>query len=609
MTIPLTDRARSRLEQYLAEVHAAVARGGDADAGDVVAGIREHVEAELAVAAHEGPVTAEAIERVLERLGSPERWHDTGAAGTAPPAARASHPSGPSLSVAALAAFGMAIVGALLTAFGWPVPGLTLVALGALAARAALEGDPPAEGSAAGLLRTYWTAAVFALVALVALAPAALVWGSAQIGGALDHWANPGAPPVPGTRRRGYWWGVIGAALAASAFWSAALAMLAFRWPHVVNRLLGPAPFRLTRRFAIVFALPLITALGAAGCEPVPADRPETAPEAALPPVAQRIAAVDSAHLTAIDSVRALLRPLAREGVAIAVAVHRGDRAIWVEGLGYAGPDERRVADPRATLFRVYSLSKPLTAVAGARLMEAGALDPDAPVQRDVPAFPVKDRPVTIMGLATHRAGIRHYRGGEAQSLRRCERPADALPLFMDDPLVTAGAGPGEHYSSWGFVLLSAALEGAAGEPFTDVVRRQVLDPAGMSATRLDDGSAPGPDQAAPLTEADDGTAPADPVDNGCKFGAGAYLASAHDMARFGVAMVDGTLLSPRSLQLFLQGGDRYQAQGIGVGGTAFLLAHEPSATAIALLANVSGESLGPALQRAFEVLVAAFAD
>jgi serine beta-lactamase-like protein LACTB, mitochondrial len=592
MTILLTDRARGRLERYLAEVRDVVARCGEADPDEVVAGIREHVDAELAAAGLDEPVTAEALDRVLERLGAPERWHEA-TSGSAPAARTAPTAFTP------LLAFALAVTGALIAAFAMPLPGLTLIAFGALAARAALEGGASFEGSSGGLLRLYWTTAVFALVGAVALAPAAVLWGSAQIGGAIDHWANPGAPPVPGTRSTTYWWRVAGAALAVSAVWWAALAMIALRWPHLANRLLGPAPLRLTRRFVIAFGLPAVVGLGGASCNPAPAVQVDAPPTSTV--------AIDSAYLTTIDSVRRLLAPLANHGVAISVAVHQGGRPIWVEGMGPVGPDEDQPADPQETLFRVYSLSKPLTAAAGARLMEAGALDPDAPVQRYVPGFPAKDRPVTVMGLATHRAGVRHYETGEAHMRRRCERPADALHFFADDPLLgTANIGQ-EHYSSWGFVLLSAALEGAAGEPFAKVVRDGVLAPSGMTATRLDDGSVQGPGQAPPLAESGDSVAAANVVDNSCKFGAGAYLSTAADMARFGVALVDGTLLSPPSLQLFLRGGDRYRAQGVGVGGTAFLLAHQPSTTSIALLANVSGETLGPELQRAFRVLEEGF--
>jgi CubicO group peptidase (beta-lactamase class C family) len=338
----------------------------------------------------------------------------------------------------------------------------------------------------------------------------------------------------------------------------------------------------------------LLSSLLTGGC----ATSPESDPPVE-PPI--QTAAWTTTHETSIDSVRSLLLPLAAEGVGISLAVYRGGEPVWIEGMGYADLAARRPVAPATTRFRVYSLSKPMTAVAGGRQMESGVLDPAVPIQRYLPSFPEKDRPVTAMALATHRAGIRHYVEGEAQNQHHCANIADALSLFADDPLLPS-EGPAEVYSSWGFVLLSAVIEAAGGVSFSELMGNLVLRPVGMADTALDDGT-PGPDHAAVYAEADGRAAPAEPVDNSCKWGAGAYLSTAPDMARFGIAMFDGMLLAPPSQQLFLRGAESYRAQGVGAGGTAFLLTHPGSATSIVLLSNVSGESWGPRLQAAFEVM------
>ena len=55
-------------------------------------------------------------------------------------------------------------------------------------------------------------------------------------------------------------------------------------------------------------------------------------------------------------------------------------------------------------MFRIGSVSKPLTAIAVAQLVQQGKLDLDAPVQRYVPSFPEKPWPVTTRELAGHLA-------------------------------------------------------------------------------------------------------------------------------------------------------------------------------------------------------------
>jgi CubicO group peptidase (beta-lactamase class C family) len=89
--------------------------------------------------------------------------------------------------------------------------------------------------------------------------------------------------------------------------------------------------------------------------------------------------------------------------------------------------------------------------------MEQRKLDPAAPIQRYVPGFPDKGAPITALQLAEHTSGIRHYAGDdEARSQRHCADVTAAMEIFADDPLVHA-PGRRETYSSWGYVLLSAA--------------------------------------------------------------------------------------------------------------------------------------------------------
>lgn len=319
--------------------------------------------------------------------------------------------------------------------------------------------------------------------------------------------------------------------------------------------------------------------------------------EANDPPRSVRVAP-PTALAASLEEVRDSLQALADRGLAVSVAVAREDGLLWSEALGYADPVERRPATAE-TRYRIYSLAKPMTAMAAARLMEHGRLDPEAPVQRYVPAFPEKRATITPMHLATHTSGIRHYNGPEeARGRRHCESVEDALPFFSRDSLLHS-PGERETYSSWGYVLLSAVVEEAAGLPFTEAMQNWVFGPAGMTGTVLDDPGTPGPNRANFYREAPEGTVELEePVDNTCKWGAGGFLSTAEDVARFALTMVHGDLVSRPTRQLFLRGSSTYTAQGVGAGGTAFLVADAERRLGIALLSNVTGETLGPALQR-----------
>jgi serine beta-lactamase-like protein LACTB, mitochondrial len=299
-----------------------------------------------------------------------------------------------------------------------------------------------------------------------------------------------------------------------------------------------------------------------------------------------------------IARARQLMAELSREGVGLSVAVARDRRVIWSEAYGWADRERQRPATPDS-LFRLYSISKPMTAAAAARLLESGRIDPDAPVQRWLPDFPEMGAPITPMLLATHRSGIRHYREGEASSRQHCADVASGLPIFAADPLVHPPGGA-ETYSSWGYVLLSAVVEKVAGVPYPDAMRELVFDPLGLTGFEIDDPERELPRRTGFYSETAPRTFGAEePVDNTCKWGAGAWLGTAEDVARFGLALVDGALLRPETQQLLLAGRPIFRAQGIGAGGMAIVVADDGEDLAVALLSNATGEALGPALQDA----------
>jgi len=239
--IALTDRARDHLERYLDEVRRVAAAGGDVDADDVVAGVREHVEAELADEDPGAPITAERLDQVLERLGTPGRWEgeprNAGAEAAQP---REAH-------TALIAVIALGLVGLLLATFERPVPGIALLAAGGAVARVALmAGDRASSELGELVLRTYWTLTALAVLVLLLAAPAVAVWSSAQIGGFLDGLANPSAPPIPGTRDPSYWRWITGLVAASTAAWWTVLGLAGVKWRPFANRLVGPALVQLS---------------------------------------------------------------------------------------------------------------------------------------------------------------------------------------------------------------------------------------------------------------------------------------------------------------------------------------------------------------------------
>jgi len=170
-----------------------------------------------------------------------------------------------------------------------------------------------------------------------------------------------------------------------------------------------------------------------------------------------------------------------------------------------------------------------LTAVAAARLHDEGRLDLDAPVQHYVRDYPAKAWPVTARHLLGDVGGVHRIRGdnNDAMPTTHCDRLDDALALLADDPLQFE-PGTSHRYSIWGWVLVSAAVQGAAGQPFERYMERNVFEPLGMTRT---------------VSEETDGLVDVahtgrDRPDYSCLAGGGAFLSTPTDLVRLGSAML-----------------------------------------------------------------------
>ncbi len=252
----------------------------------------------------------------------------------------------------------------------------------------------------------------------------------------------------------------------------------------------------------------------------------------------------------AIEFARTLVAAVMEEsgtpGMSVAVGID--GVIVWAEGFGYADV-ENRVPVWEETKFRIGSVSKPLTATAVGQLVEQGKLDLDAPVQRYVPAFPEKRWPITTRQVAGHLAGIRHYDGDEFLSAVRYVTVSDGLQIFQDDTLLFE---PGNRfsYSSYGWNLVSAVVEGASGQDFLPYMQKNVLDPIGMSHTVADYTDSIIPHRTRFYARNRDGRVVNAPyVDNSYKWAGGGFLSTPSDLVRFGFAHFGEDVLRSETIE------------------------------------------------------------
>ena len=237
----------------------------------------------------------------------------------------------------------------------------------------------------------------------------------------------------------------------------------------------------------------------------------------------------------------------------LSVAVGAGGDIVWAEGFGWADLEKKVPVGPNMR-FAIGTASVALTSAAVGLLLEKERLHLDAEIQTYVSAFPDKQWPITLRQLMGHTAGVSNDAGDEEPVAEHCERTADGLKRFADRSLRFEPATR-LSFSSYGWILVSAAVEAAANEPFFTFMRKQVFDPLGMRDTTVDATTDPIPDLATayfPRFAADPRYGPQAPerFDSSCFAGAGAFLSTPSDLARFAMALNSGKLLKPATVQL-----------------------------------------------------------
>ncbi len=296
-------------------------------------------------------------------------------------------------------------------------------------------------------------------------------------------------------------------------------------------------------------------------------------------------------------------------GLSIAVA-HDG-KLIWSECFGFADLEAKRPVT-KETLFRIGSVSKPLTAAGLMLLVEKGKLDLDADIHRYLPDYPDKGHAITARELAGHLAGIRHYRGREFYLNTHYTSVRASLKIFEDDALLSV---PGEkfNYSSYGYNLLSAVMEGPAQTNFPAYMGANIFQPLRMKNTMADDVTRALPDRTEFYKAKPGGGFEREPaVDNSYKWASGGFLSTPEDLVRFGSAHLHEGFLKRSSLDAMftsqqttdgtktkygigwgtLVGKKKHHVvahSGGAVGGTSLLMVDLDARTVLAVTANCTG--------------------
>lgn len=233
----------------------------------------------------------------------------------------------------------------------------------------------------------------------------------------------------------------------------------------------------------------------------------------------------------------------------LSVCVSLDNKIVYSNAFGFSDVNNKIVATD-SSLFRIGSVTKLLTATAFVKLIESGALKELDYISRYVDV-PKTVQIVKLGQLAANTSGIRHYGSHEISSQNEAthKKLETALTQFINDSLK---AYPGDKYiySSYGYVLLGAAIENQQQKSFNRVIDSIVVKSAEMKHTCPELFGQKIPGKSIFYYASKNGFSLATGEDYSYKWPAGGYLSTPKDLVKFGNALLTEKIVNKNSLNL-----------------------------------------------------------
>ena len=380
----------------------------------------------------------------------------------------------------------------------------------------------------------------------------------------------------------------------------------------------GVSRFRFASIAAVVLASSVGAATGPAAGQRATLGEPDSAADFQV-----RMEGVQHPSRQGLD-VLTIEEVMERFGVpGMSVAVIRDFEVHWAKGYGIADVETGTPVDDE-TLFQAASISKPVTAMAALAAVEDGRFSLDDDINAILTSWRLpgngftERRPVTPRLLFSHTAGLgdgHGFPGYEPDAARptpvqilRGDAPSNVGPVTMVRTPLTA-----MHYSGGGTTIMQLALTDVFGEPFPEIMRTSVLEPAGMTHSTFLQPLPPALDENAARGHRGDGKPMGDVKWHVYSAMAAAGLwTNARDLARFAIevqrsargdtgrvlaASAAAEMLSPVGVGPFAVGfqvermgeGWYFSHSGSNWGFVCNLIAHKVKGYGLAVMTNSSG--------------------
>ena len=189
-----------------------------------------------------------------------------------------------------------------------------------------------------------------------------------------------------------------------------------------------------------------------------------------------------------------------RKEIAGAVTlIGQGDRVVSLEAIGRRSVEDDAPMRPD-TLFRIASMTKPITAIGIMMLADEGKLSVEDPVEKYLPEFRGQRlvlensldtitlihpaRPITLRDLLTHTSGLPGMPPPGLSDLyaKRNHTLAEAVMAYSQRPL-DFEPGSKWSYCNVGIDTLGRVIEVVSGQPYETFLQKRLFSPLGMNDT------------------------------------------------------------------------------------------------------------------------------
>jgi CubicO group peptidase (beta-lactamase class C family) len=233
-------------------------------------------------------------------------------------------------------------------------------------------------------------------------------------------------------------------------------------------------------------------------------------------------------------------------GVAVAVAV--GGEVVWSEGFGFADV-ERGIEAVSKTRFGIGSISKTLTMAAVMSLVDDGLLDLDAPIEKYLADWPHAGKSITVRRIAVHQSGLSDTFAIDHYQTTDHFPTIDSAYQEIKNETLTAEPGSQTVYATGLYTIIGRVMESVTGQPYLEVMEQRVFEPAGLSGVAPNDPTRDDLERTQFYVEAEKRgmfeLGP--PYDPSHKLPGAGFLATAEDLAKFGAALLNATIISEQA--------------------------------------------------------------